>query len=208
MKGLILDTSSNTPYALLTSEGSLLASCFTFNGKTSTTFLADVEKFLMDQQTSFKEICYIGVGKGPGSFSGTRVAVILASSLCYAMQIPLMEFCSLSAFAIPELGEFACLADAKSKGFYALFGSKTFDQLHFLSPQLLSIEEALIVKKIPLYCLNKQDLITKEPSLSLCLQPTSIDTQRLAKELYDKLQSKTKTPATIPSVDIDYLRIS
>ena len=206
MKGLILDTSSDSPFCILTENDKVMAISYHREGKTSVTFIHSIKEILENNQTSFNELGFIAIGKGPGSFSGTRVGVIIASSLSYGLKIPLIEFSSLSAYSIEHDGLFFCLADAKSKGFYTLKGEKNGDSLLW---QTLSIQKAedLACCLTPLYCLNKQALSNKfltTPSLF----ETTIDFARLSKECFEKALVEKNKERSIPSIDIDYLRIS
>jgi tRNA threonylcarbamoyladenosine biosynthesis protein TsaB len=70
---------------------------------------------------SFQLDC-IAVGIGPGSYTGIRVGVSVAKSLAYAWNVPLIGFCTLSAYIPSEEGPFAALIDAKIGGAYFLKG--------------------------------------------------------------------------------------
>ncbi len=85
----------------------------------------------------------IGVGVGPGSYTGIRIGVAVAKTLAYAWQLPLIGFCSLEAF-IPrnEEGAFAALIDAKIGGAYFLKGVATEGSIQYVStPQVCPLDQ-------------------------------------------------------------------
>lgn len=208
MKGLILDTSLQTPFVILESQGTVLSSSFFFEGRTSTGFLSFINDFLKKQNCPFSDLSYIATSKGPGSFSGTRVAVTIASSLSYGLDIPLITFGSLSTFFIQNEGEFLCLGDAKSKGFYALAGTKEQGAITWGALSLVSSSELETLTQKNFYCLSKKELLSKNLSSSICLKETWVDQQRLSEECYEKFNASLFEKSKLPSIDIDYLRIS
>jgi tRNA threonylcarbamoyladenosine biosynthesis protein TsaB len=61
---------------------------------------------------------------GPGSYTGIRVGVAAAKGLSFALNIPLIDICSLDIFIPASEGDFAVLFDAKVGGVYVKRGSK------------------------------------------------------------------------------------
>lgn len=167
MHGLILDTSAEKAFALLVKEGKFLHSFFAKNTKNSACFLSEVNDFLKNYNLSWKELGYIAVGTGPGSFLGTRIGVILAKTLCFGLNIPLISFCSLQIYEPIDSLVFLSLGDAKSAGVYALEGHKNKDLITYpKAPTLLSLE-ALALTSQPLIASDELTtlLIKKIPSL-------------------------------------------
>lgn len=69
---------------------------------------------------SVKHLGLIGVGVGPGSYTGLRVGAMAAKTLSYANKIPLVGICTLSAFS-PKSDQgapYAVIIDAKMGGAY------------------------------------------------------------------------------------------
>ncbi len=91
----------------------------------------------------------IGVGIGPGSYTGIRLGAAVAQSLAYSWKIPLVGVSSLEGFvpSIPSIPSpllsYAAVLDARIGGVYYQTGS--VDQagtLHRNPPKVASLEEA------------------------------------------------------------------
>ncbi len=73
-----------------------------------------------------EDLTAIGVGVGPGPFTGLRVGLVTARTLGYVLEIPVYGVCTLDVLAIEALdsgavgddGEFAVATDARRKEVY------------------------------------------------------------------------------------------
>lgn len=66
----------------------------------------------------------VAAGAGPGSYTGMRVALALASGLSLAWQCPLVSLSVLYGFVPKQSGFFYAMLDARSGGVYYLKGYK------------------------------------------------------------------------------------
>jgi tRNA threonylcarbamoyladenosine biosynthesis protein TsaB len=85
----------------------------------------------------------IGVGIGPGSYTGIRLGVSVAQALAYSWKIPLVGVSSLEGF-VPSVScrQYAAILDARIGGAY--FQKGRIDEegvLHKSAPQVASLEE-------------------------------------------------------------------
>ena len=149
MLTLILETSSEKGIALLSQNGTPIRHLPLPSGPSLSTQLAVHVQTLLSGQ--IPEL--IAVGTGPGSYTGIRVGVSLAKALSYGWQIPLIGFCSLTAFAQTPI-----LVDARSNGFYALFDD---------TPQLISAHHPTL-STLSLVYSPHPELIQKRLSHLLC----------------------------------------
>ncbi|MBM3208407.1 MAG: tRNA (adenosine(37)-N6)-threonylcarbamoyltransferase complex dimerization subunit type 1 TsaB [Chlamydiae bacterium] len=102
MLQLILDTSQNNTLIALSKHGQLIDFlAYPHQNKLSSLLTLSIQSFLKKHDLSPKDINSISVGVGPGSYTGTRVAVSIAKAMSFALEIPLLPFCSLLAY-IPK----------------------------------------------------------------------------------------------------------
>jgi len=118
--------------------------------ETELPFGLNQSKFLMPAlQEAFKpfgippEIEAIGVGMGPGSYTGIRIGVALAQALAYGWEVPLIGIPSLQGF-FPSVtsAHFAAILDARIGGVYFQKGTKRGDEVHYeQEPRNCPLEE-------------------------------------------------------------------
>lgn len=86
----------------------------------------------------------IGVGIGPGSYTGIRLGVAVAQTLSYAWKIPLAGFSSLNGFVPEEYSvHFAAILDARIGGVYLQKGFRDEIRECILGiPEVYTLEEA------------------------------------------------------------------
>jgi tRNA threonylcarbamoyl adenosine modification protein YeaZ len=85
----------------------------------------------------------IGVGIGPGSYTGIRLGVSVAQALAYSWKIPLVGVSSLEGF-LPSgsFHQYAAILDARIGGAYFQKGMRDSEGiLHKSAPQVASLEE-------------------------------------------------------------------
>src|ERR1700677_5354942 len=58
-----------------------------------------IKSGLKKLKLSFKDLSLIAVDKGPGSFTGSRIAVNVAKTLAYSLKIPIAPMTSLDILA-------------------------------------------------------------------------------------------------------------
>ncbi len=99
MTTLIIDTSGCEGVLALAAEGKIVQIISLPQGR-------ELSKFLFSSILSFdkQKFDFIAVGKGPGTFTGTRVGAITAQALAFGWNIPLIGF---SSTLLPDLHEIA-----------------------------------------------------------------------------------------------------
>lgn len=106
-------------------------------------------KFLMPslqealQLFNYPQLDVIGVGIGPGSYTGIRIGVAVAQALAYSWKVPLVGISSLNGFVPTETQvSFAALIDARIGGVYLRKGWKNEQEIIYQSePLVCSLEE-------------------------------------------------------------------
>jgi tRNA threonylcarbamoyladenosine biosynthesis protein TsaB len=134
MYSLLIETSTDQGLLAFFKERQLI-----FQGDLPTGYLnskyllPQIERGLKSCCLDIKEFSYIGVGIGPGSYTGIRVGAMVAKSLAFAAEIPLIGICTLETFIPMDDVRFAVLIDAKIGGAYVITGQRCKNQIRYFS---------------------------------------------------------------------------
>jgi tRNA threonylcarbamoyl adenosine modification protein YeaZ len=97
---LAFDTSSPQGGVALIKDGQVLSKQTWNRGKSHSEFLTPViEECLSEAKLSIQSVQRLAVGRGPGSFTGIRIAINAARSLGYALRLPVVGFDSMQVLA-------------------------------------------------------------------------------------------------------------
>jgi tRNA threonylcarbamoyl adenosine modification protein YeaZ len=84
--------------------------------------MPQIQALLDEQGLALADVARIGVGVGPGPFTGLRVGIASAQTLGIALGVPVTGVCSLDVvarqFAPSATGEFVAVIDARRKELY------------------------------------------------------------------------------------------
>jgi tRNA threonylcarbamoyl adenosine modification protein YeaZ len=105
---LIIDTSSPQSFLAISQDGIIKKKYTIQDSKQLSKFLLHQIQALIDAET----LDYIAVGIGPGSFTGTRIGVVVAKTLSFALGIPIFTFPST---LLPNLDTIGTFSYEKSK---------------------------------------------------------------------------------------------
>ncbi|MCC6877888.1 MAG: tRNA (adenosine(37)-N6)-threonylcarbamoyltransferase complex dimerization subunit type 1 TsaB [Sandaracinaceae bacterium] len=121
MRVLALDTSTEVGSVAVLVDGLVAAEAHALvRARHGETWSVLVEQVLAWARLSARDLDLIGVGIGPGSFTGTRVGVAAAKGLAISIGCPLAGVVSLRALARGAPGDrIACVADAHKGEVYA-----------------------------------------------------------------------------------------
>ena len=123
MTTLLIDTSSDYLLLGIQKENNLFEQrSYLHKNQLTELLLQTLEVFLKEQMCPIETVRQIGVGVGPGSYTGTRMGVCVARGLALALKIPCHTFCSLWILVPQREGVFAALFPAKSGLFFSLKG--------------------------------------------------------------------------------------
>lgn len=126
MFSLAIDTSTEKGFIIfMENEHILFQKMFPFGLNNSKYLLPEMEAALKQMPRDLKDIDFIAVGIGPGSYTGIRVGVIVAKTMAFALNKPLVTFCSLQSFVPNGEESYAAVLDAKIGGAYVLKGGET-----------------------------------------------------------------------------------
>ncbi|MDR0906411.1 MAG: tRNA (adenosine(37)-N6)-threonylcarbamoyltransferase complex dimerization subunit type 1 TsaB [Oscillospiraceae bacterium] len=97
---LSIEASAKACSAALTDGERLIAQYFQNSGLThSRTLLCMVEDILKNNELAIADVSRIAVGRGPGSFTGIRIALAAAKGLAWGANLPLCGVSTLEAAA-------------------------------------------------------------------------------------------------------------
>ncbi len=99
MRILALDTSTEFCSVALWQDGVVIERCELAGQKHSEMLIAMLDALLKDAGFRIKEIDGIAFGKGPGSFTGVRIACGATQGLALGAEIPVVGVCTLEALA-------------------------------------------------------------------------------------------------------------
>ena len=116
---LVIDTSTDLCLLALVQGGQVVhENTFSHENRLSKHLLPSIRALLEKAGLKPKELKEIAIGKGPGSYTGTRLGASIAKTLCFALNLPLKAFYSPLAFMPSEEGTFLLPTKA---GLYFLF---------------------------------------------------------------------------------------
>jgi tRNA threonylcarbamoyl adenosine modification protein YeaZ len=142
MHYLLLDTSSSLGLIALLKDKEILGSQFLPSLELSSNLMPTIQKLLQESGIEISSLSFIAIGIGPGSFTGTRIGVVVAKALSFGLNLAAIPFCSLLSF-MPQtdLETFHIISDAKSGLVYDLkIETKFLHNLHSIKPRLESAE--------------------------------------------------------------------
>lgn len=91
-----------------------------------------------------RDLKFVSLGVGPGSYTGLRVGAIVGKTLSYTAKIPLVGLSTLLGMHPGQPGKFASLLDAKMGGVYLMISELKEGTLSPLTtPEISSLEEAV-----------------------------------------------------------------
>lgn len=118
---LFLDTTGNYLNIALYNNGMLENIHADCARAQSESILPMIEEIFQKHNCSVDDLTKVIITKGPGSYTGVRIAMTLAKVLCSTKKIPLYTISTLHAMALGQ-GKVCCLMDARSQrafvGFY------------------------------------------------------------------------------------------
>ena len=125
MTALVIETSSTNAFlAIFDKDEPRALICVPGDSQLSKILLPSIQTLLQGCNLDFNKLNYAAIGIGPGSYTGTRAGATVCKTLSYALNIPLISFCSPLAFLPFEEGCFASLLETKKGDSFLLKGKK------------------------------------------------------------------------------------
>jgi tRNA threonylcarbamoyl adenosine modification protein YeaZ len=144
MPYLIIETSTEKGLiACLENQEILFAKEFPCGQNQSKYLMPELEACMKACSIHLNQLSCIGVGIGPGSYTGIRIGASVAQALAYGWNIPLVGISSLNGFVpLEDKRPFAALIDARIGGVYVRKGVADLAGIRFLSePTVCPLEQ-------------------------------------------------------------------
>lgn len=141
---LIIETSTDKGLiACLHNQEVIFSKDLLFGQNHSLFLMPELNDSLNAYNINDAELTCIGVGIGPGSYTGIRIGVSVAQALAFCWNLPLIGIPSLNGF-VPKTHKehFAAIIDARIGGAYIRTGVRNDAGIQFLSePEVCPLEE-------------------------------------------------------------------
>jgi tRNA threonylcarbamoyladenosine biosynthesis protein TsaB len=126
----IESASSDPSLALASADGATFAADgWTGEGRQASELLPRLLVLLARSGRDLGETTALGVGVGPGSFTGLRVSMSLAKGIALALRVPLAGIPSLAAWLAAEPRAVAAIARAGAQDAYLLARGETIPRI-------------------------------------------------------------------------------
>jgi tRNA threonylcarbamoyladenosine biosynthesis protein TsaB len=151
MRYLTIDTTTKITALALGEKGKLIGESFLHTGRNhSERLIPMLDQLLKAADWSLKDLGFIGVVRGPGSFTGIRIGLATAGGLAQVLKIPLIGMTTLDTLAWAGWGrreETVVILDARKGEWY--YGHYRYEQeMKALEGPLAITPEELTTKLI------------------------------------------------------------
>ncbi|MDZ4677024.1 MAG: tRNA (adenosine(37)-N6)-threonylcarbamoyltransferase complex dimerization subunit type 1 TsaB [Oligoflexia bacterium] len=153
-----------------------------------------IQKLLQKTKTNPKDLKAIAVDKGPGSFTGCRMAVNVARTMCYTLNIPLFAAHSLDVMAFgarKHKGKIVCVLNAHKSLLYFQWYESDGKEITSTGPaiQAISIEKVLATISPKVFVLGEVPPEIKSKKLKITV-PEAVDLalMTIEKKYQDRFQ--------------------
>jgi len=149
---IAIETSTESCSAALLHGGALIERSELAPRRHAELILPMIESLLDEAGVSRRQIDAVAVGRGPGAFTGVRLAISVAQGLALALDIPVVPVSSLAALAQDapaHAGEtILAVIDARMGEIYAGCFRRTASGLEALTEESVGRAEELVVPRV------------------------------------------------------------
>lgn len=140
MIALLLDSSSSNLTVALTKNGEIIHEVeYEAWQRQSELLTFEINKAFQKAKLDAHDLTAIVVSVGPGSYTGVRIAVSVAKTLSYALNIPLYQTSSLKVMRVPNKITIAVLNARSGRSYVGVYK----DEETLLADTILTNEETL-----------------------------------------------------------------
>lgn len=151
--------------------------CYEAWQRQSEMMVPEIDNIMKRNNVSKKDIDAIVVGIGPGSYTGTRIAITIAKTMGYALKCKVYKASSLSLFRTPKEATI-CLLNARSgRSYFAVY----------LDNKVIEKDQVLENDEVKKYIESHPDYVVAGECEHLGISSASFD---LARELVSSINEK------------------
>ena len=100
MKKLIINTATDELFIVLKKDNEVFSKSLSSAMHHNETMLPSIDELLQQNNVDINDIDEFGVVVGPGSFTGERIAVTIAKTFAYCLNVPIRVIDALSILSI------------------------------------------------------------------------------------------------------------
>lgn len=200
MKILAIDTATEACSAALYTDQTCEVAYQVAPQQHSQLLLSMVEKLLSDAQLTVSDLDGLVFGRGPGSFTGVRIATGMAQGLAMSAALPAVGVSSLATMAqasqhLPEISARHCIAaiDARMGEVYFGIYSRNDDGI------MVKQQDEVVLPPEAASAAIEAFLATLEPASEVCTVGTGWDAYDTLKSLRDDHARLLTTSILYPS---------
>lgn len=149
MKLLAIDTATEQCSVALRDAGRSIARCVPTPRGHTELILPMVQEVLTEAGLTLSQLDAIAFGRGPGAFTGVRIAIGVAQGLAYGSGLPLVPISNLAAVAQRAGGSathiLVCMDARMGEVYWAVFGTDEQGLVIPLSEERVSAPEEVVV---------------------------------------------------------------
>lgn len=140
MISLLLDSSSKVMALALARNGQIIASLEEAAFQRQSELLTlRIQEMLSANKINPQDINEVIVTKGPGSFTGVRIAVTIAKVMAYSLNIPLYAVSSLSVYKVKDRKTLSVLDARNGRSYVGIYEKDA----HFAADLIMKNEDIL-----------------------------------------------------------------
>ena len=153
MKLLAIDTSTEACSAALYIDGEIFSRYEFAPRRHAELILPMIDSLLSETQISLKQLNALGFGRGPGAFTGVRIATAITQGLAFACDLPVVPVSSLAAIAqnVKDKSDYIVAAIDARMGeiYYGIYHTNEYGiaelhgEEHVCSPDKITLPDTL-----------------------------------------------------------------